>query len=543
MHLDYDLAKYVKKSFAKHFLTGIEYIPNERKHPKTIREVLGLKENTDDKTVQAILSEFSIQDPTYKEFSNNIYKYAYEMLLKEAKQAFQGLYHNLNTLESRAGAQVPFTSINFGRDTSPEGRLISSCCLLASIAGIGKFNSTPIFPISIVCLKKGVNMNPEDPNYDIKKLSIQSLSKRIYPNFVNGDWSQNQEDPNDINTHMATMGCADGKETVLYKINGRVMEEGLEDMWERLSSIYATKNSDGGTDYMELHDILAYDSHSKGYVVVHKIIKNRDKGDWYEITLSNNQKLILTSDHPLPVTRVNSNGHREERRIKVKDLLGTDEVREANHNHKNVSSTLSIEKIKFLGFRGKPSYDLETMSDRFDLSCINSHNCRTLIGFDRHGLGYSKLGRGNVTPVTINLPRIGIVNGICLKEREQPDIKGFFNELEEILKLSEKALVDRFYHICSQNVKSASFMYENGSAVGTDKALNEGIYETMKHFTNAIGYTGLAETCRAMFGIDHSHGIEKVDNFAESVIKRIYDFTKEAAERNDLNFSCYASPK
>ena len=86
-------------------------------------------------------------------------------------------------------------------------------------------------------------------------------------------------------------------------------------------------------------------------------------------------------------------------------------------------------------------------------------------------------------------------------------------------------------------------MYENNSAVGTEKAINKGIYETMKHFTNAIGYTGLAETCRAMFGIDHSYGIKEVDDFAERVIKRIFDFSKEASERNDLNFSCYASPK
>ena len=362
-------------------------------------------------------------------------------------------------------------------------------------------------------------------------------------NFVNGDWSQNQEDPDDINTHMATMGCADGRETVLYKLNNQTMEEGLGEMWERLSYIYPTKSSDGGTDYIDLHDILVYDTHSKGYVVVHKIIKNRDNGDWYEITFSNNKTLLLTADHPLPVTRVNSYGHREERRIKVKDLLGTDEVRASNYNHKSSSSNLKITKIKFIGYRGKASYDLETMSDRFDLSGINSHNCRTLIGFDRHGLGYSKQGRGNCTPVTLNLPKIGIMNGICLGKRDKADVEGFFNQLEELLKLAEKALVDRFYHVCSQNVKSATFMYENNSAVGTEKAINKGIYETMKHFTNAIGYTGVAETCRAMFGIDHSYGIKEVDDFAERVIKRIFDFSKEASERNDLNFSCYASPK
>ena len=128
------------------------------------------------------------------------------MLEKEGKQAAQGLYHNLNTLESRQGSQVPFTSINFGRDTSPEGKLVSKWMLEASLDGIGKNHSTSIFPISIFQYKKGINADPKDINYDLKQLALKSLSKRIYPNWVNCDWSQAHEDINEPDTYFSTMG-------------------------------------------------------------------------------------------------------------------------------------------------------------------------------------------------------------------------------------------------------------------------------------------------------------------------------------------------
>ena len=134
------------------------------------------------------------------------YKFAIKQLEREGKQSAEALYHNLNTLESRAGSQVPFTSINFGRDTSTEGQLVCKWMLNASLSGIGKHHLTPIFPISIFQYKSGCNANPEDPNYGIKQHALESLSKRIYPNFVNCDWSQAHEDLDDIDTYFNTMG-------------------------------------------------------------------------------------------------------------------------------------------------------------------------------------------------------------------------------------------------------------------------------------------------------------------------------------------------
>ena len=186
VHLDYDLAPFVKKSFYKHYVDGVKYI-NGRQIDDSFHDGL------------------SIEEPDYKVYSMKAYQYAMDMLEKEGRQAAQGLYHNLNTLESRQGSQVPFTSINLGRDTSAEGRLVTKWIMEASIDGIGKHHLTSIFPISIFQYKAGTNANKEDKNYDLKQLALESMSKRIYPNWCNGDWSQAHEDEDNIDTYFSTI--------------------------------------------------------------------------------------------------------------------------------------------------------------------------------------------------------------------------------------------------------------------------------------------------------------------------------------------------
>ncbi|MBQ1373116.1 anaerobic ribonucleoside triphosphate reductase [Candidatus Saccharibacteria bacterium] len=123
-------------------------------------------------------------------------------------QAMEGFIHNLNTMHSRAGAQVPFTSINFGTDTSPEGRLVSKMLLEATMNGLGH-HETPIFPISIFKVKEGVNYNPGDPNYDLFKRSMEVSSKRLFPNFtfIDAPFNLQYYKPGDPDTEIATMGC------------------------------------------------------------------------------------------------------------------------------------------------------------------------------------------------------------------------------------------------------------------------------------------------------------------------------------------------
>lgn len=163
-----------------------------------------------------------------------------------------------------------------------------------------------------------------------------------------------------------------------------------------------------------------------------------------------------------------------------------------------------------------------------------------MIGYDRHGLGYCRVGRGNNAPATINLPMIGIKYGICRGERDVADIKGFWDEFESVLKLTEKSLMERYEIMKRQAATAAPFMYDNGTIKDADKC-GESVHESLKHNTFAIGYIGIAEMCQALFGKNHAQD-EEVRSFALSVVKRINEFAKEASDRNDLNFSCYATP-
>ena len=127
---------------------------------------------------------------------------------RETMQAMEGFVHNLNTMHSRAGAQVPFTSINFGTDTTPSGRLVSKCLLQATENGLGK-GETPIFPISIFKVKSGVNYEPDDPNYDLFKKSMEVSAKRLFPNFcfIDAPYNLKYYKKGDYRTEIATMGC------------------------------------------------------------------------------------------------------------------------------------------------------------------------------------------------------------------------------------------------------------------------------------------------------------------------------------------------
>ena len=354
IHLDYDLAPFVKMSFAKHFKDGLKWLSE-----------------ASEEYINSLPKKIEINNKEAQSFPK-AYKYAMEMLESEGRQAAQGLYHNLNTLESRQGSQVPFTSINLGRDTSPEGRLVTKWIMEASIDGIGEHHLTSIFPISIFQYKNGVNAKPGEPNYDLKQLALKSMSKRIYPNWVNGNWSQFHEDESNPDTFGSTMGC------------------------------------------------------------------------------------------------------------------------------------------------------------------------RTLVGYDRHGLGYIRQGRGNNVPNTIILPKLGIEYGICLGKRDKADLDGFWNAFEDALRICEKGLLERYEIIKSQSPKAAPFMYQNNTIKGA-RECKDTVENAVKHNTLAMGYIGIAEMCQALFGKNHAQDNE-AHAFALSVVKRINEYALEASERNNLNFSCYATP-
>lgn len=189
-HLDWTMVPYVRKSFYKHFRDGFKYLYCDEEFKE-----------------QSNIENISIDDEDYK-YYNKAYNYALEMTNRELMQAVEGMYHNLNTLQSRSGNQLPFTSINYGTCTLPEGRMVTKALLEGSIKGVGKLHKTAIFPCGIFQCMKGVNRKPGDPNYDLFQLALKSTAQRLYPNYVNVDWSVNAGyDRNDPRTYVSTMGC------------------------------------------------------------------------------------------------------------------------------------------------------------------------------------------------------------------------------------------------------------------------------------------------------------------------------------------------
>ena len=163
----------------------------------------------DEKIIEAIYNELNKK---YAPINGKMFDAALKMAMDETKdatyQAMEALIHNLNTMHSRAGAQVPFSSLNYGTDTSEEGRIVMHAILDATIAGLGN-GETPIFPIQIFKVKEGINYNPEDPNYDLFKKSMYCSGKRLFPNFsfIDAPYNLQYYKPGDYRTEAAYMGC------------------------------------------------------------------------------------------------------------------------------------------------------------------------------------------------------------------------------------------------------------------------------------------------------------------------------------------------
>lgn len=191
-HLDWTMVPYVRKSFSKHFKDGLRYCcPNSNCN------------------IEMLPKELSFSDPVANEEENKpAYQYAMDMTRRELDQAAEGLYHNLNTLQSRSGNQLPFTSINYGTCTLPEGHMVTKALLEACLKGVGRLHRTSIFPCGIFQYMKGINDKPGTPNYDLKRLALKCTAQRLYPNYANVDWSGNAGyDRNDPRTFFSTMGC------------------------------------------------------------------------------------------------------------------------------------------------------------------------------------------------------------------------------------------------------------------------------------------------------------------------------------------------
>lgn len=220
---DFYLAPGVKKTFRKILIKIIEIwcLANEIQNIDTTQldsKLWGVKDKAEVKKLLFSDNPGKENNPLWKDW-NRIWEKTVEETEKQTYQAMESLIANLNTMHSRAGAQVPFSSLNFGMDISEEGRMVSRNLMLAQEAGLGN-GETSIFPITIFQVKEGVNYNPDDPNYDLFKLAIRVSAKRLFPNFVFVDAPFNLQyyNPDDPETIIATMGC---RTRVIGNVNGK----------------------------------------------------------------------------------------------------------------------------------------------------------------------------------------------------------------------------------------------------------------------------------------------------------------------------------
>ncbi|WP_297135276.1 anaerobic ribonucleoside triphosphate reductase [Terrisporobacter sp.] len=221
---DYDMSKGVYKTFRKLYIDNLskafELLVNEHDY-ETLKKIVysteeltksnvGLNQSIEYRNEESkrLVNEFNIDEELSRKIQDFAYNRAYKETDRQTYQSMEGFIHNLNTMHSRAGAQVPFSSINFGTDISPEGRMVSKNLLLSMEKGLGN-GETAIFPILIFKVKEGINLNEGDPNYDLFKLSCRVSAKKLFPNFSFLDAPFNKEyyQEGKPETEATYMGC------------------------------------------------------------------------------------------------------------------------------------------------------------------------------------------------------------------------------------------------------------------------------------------------------------------------------------------------
>ena len=254
-NFDYGMADGVAKTYARvyrqNLINSVELIIGGQENEEAIRAMFTTIENehgsrpslnikNTNEVYKKLESKYLEEIIKDKEFVAKVQDFATRKALAETErrtyQAMEALIHNLNTMHSRAGAQIPFSSINYGMDTSPEGRMVMKSVLLATEAGLGN-GETPIFPIQIFKVKEGINYNPEDPNYDLFKLACRVSAKRLFPNFsfIDAPYNLKYYKPDHPETEVAYMGCR-------TRVVGNVYDSGRETIFGRGNLSFTTVN-------------------------------------------------------------------------------------------------------------------------------------------------------------------------------------------------------------------------------------------------------------------------------------------------------------
>ena len=527
---EYALAKYVAKSYVRHVL-GICQILHDLsddivkpvidrlddyviKHTHIMRTEEGLK------VVDGELNSLGIST---SEHFDKIIPIAYKKTVEETKQAMEALVYNFNTMHARSGAQVPFSSLNYGTDTSTEGRIVISAILDAIDAGLGT-GETALFPISIFRMKKGIT-DKGSPNYDLFKKACRVSARRLYPNFLSLDSSFNLPYYHEGHpeTYAAAMGCSDGTGVITVRHEN---DYPFSICFE---------------DFVKLKDNTAYkvwDSHAGKFVKINKVIANPPTDKWIEFTFSNGKILTLTPDHYLPINGV---------RTRVDNAKIGDAVPVGEYPTFSKPSIAVITKIEHK-LMVKPSYCLETETDMFDLNGMQSHNCRTrVLGNDYDPKQQITEGRGNLFSVTLSLPFLALLakenlTKISSKFTKEELISEFMKLVTDNVNDIFTEMDDRFEMICKRKVKNYPFLMGQDIYLGSGKlSYEDSIRSSLMHGTRTVGFIGLAECLTALIGKHHGES-EEAQKLGLKIVKHMYDMCKYRSEKLHINYSLMGSP-
>ena len=417
------------------------------------------------------------------------------------------------------GAQTPFSSINYGTDTSEEGRMIVKNVLLATQKGLGR-SETPIFPVQIFKIKKSVNLDPNSKNYDLFKLAIKTSAKRLFPNFTFCDSPYNAQyyKEGHPETEIAVMGCADKNEKITFIYKDTMYDLSFIDAFNFLKDEFGVYEKTEKSEYVKLDNVLIKDNGS--FVKCKGILRNLNVSNWVEVK-TDSKTLILTDDHPLDI--------KDKGRTFVKDIELNDEIFLVEE--KTSEKIKSIIKLE----RTADSFDVETESDTFDLSGVHSHNCRTRVIGNVYDPEHQQVtGRGNFSFNTLNLPRLGIL--------AKGDLKKFFTDLDNLIDDAIQQLKDRFDYIGNKHVYNYPFLMGQGIYLDSEKyGPNDTIREILKQSSISVGFCGLAECLVALTGKHHGESKESQE-LGLKIIKHIRKRMDEESKKTGLSWSCFATP-
>ena len=537
---DYELSPYIAKTLGSNI-------------KDTIESVLGQEIDFNFKDFCYSLCEknnSSLVDESLKELESKIYEFvgdktkkvlelSRKRTFKDTFQACEGFVHNLNSLNSRAGSQVPFSSINYGTNTTPEGQMLIENTLEATEEGLGN-GETSIFPVQIFKIKEGVNANPGDPNYYLLEKAVEVTSKRMYPNFVNIDVPGNIEyyQEGKPETEMATMGALSSSSSVeLFNFTVPSEDIGFKTkLFFNEVEDYLVKNNlvgdpiqfDKDTVYYNTDGVYIFDSDKGGLVKVKKFMIFKTSQPWYRVhcVLHNKDYTMdwsfdATEDHPLPVMGKG--------RTFVSDLKEGDFISASLGTGWESVEVIKKEKLDIQ----KTGYDFETESDKFDTDYIVSHNCRTKTLAMMDGTG-RVTNRGNIAFTTINLPRLGIL--------AEHSIEKFFELLDQRITDCIDELLERVDYIKTKKVYNFPFLMGQNIYLGAENlGWNDSIEKALRNGTLAVGFIGIAEALKALIGKHHGES-EEAYKLALKIVKRIRERTDQATSETGWMFGCFATP-